>query len=184
MTTIVERWLIWSAPDSGCDCSPASPQAQPLVRAGGRNSQAVARCSACTRMITLAVVNKPAGLSVQGEVRTRLALGLTPTSIRGDVGDDQPLWRPQHVHRLDTPTSGLLVCAKTGQALRELSASFAARRVHKRYRALLYGRLVEPDGTTTTPLSGQAARTECASSAVSRRSRRRLRLPADRAALK
>lgn len=108
----------------------------------------------------LAVVNKPAGLSVQGEVRTRLALGLTPTSIRGDVGDDQPLWRPQHVHRLDTPTSGLLVCAKTGQALRELSASFAARRVHKRYRALLHGRLVEPDGTTTTPLSGQAARTE------------------------
>jgi 23S rRNA-/tRNA-specific pseudouridylate synthase len=108
----------------------------------------------------LAVVYKPPGLSVQGEVRTRLALGLMPTRIRGHEGNDQPLWRPQHVHRLDAPTCGLLVCAKTGHALRSLSASFAARHVHKRYRALLSGHLAVSRGTITEPLSGQPARTD------------------------
>ena len=82
----------------------------------------------------IAVVQKPAGLSVQGDVRERLVASLTPTRAR----HDEPLWRPQHVHRLDTPTSGLLLVAKTGVALRTLSASFAARRVHKTYRALVW----------------------------------------------
>ena len=53
----------------------------------------------------LAIIFKPAGVSVQGDVRAALANGLQPTRHRDERS--MPLWRPQHVHRLDAPTSGL-----------------------------------------------------------------------------
>jgi len=37
------------------------------------------------------------------------------------------LRRPQHVHRLDAPTGGLLVVAKTQEALTTLCVAFAER---------------------------------------------------------
>ena len=37
------------------------------------------------------------------------------------------LRRPQHVHRLDAPTGGLLVVAKTHEALAKLCVAFAER---------------------------------------------------------
>ena len=104
----------------------------------------------------LAVVYKPPGLSVQGDVRSRIAVGLQPSQ----AFDREPLWRPQHVHRLDSPTSGLLVVAKTGQALRTLSASFADRHVHKTYHAVVVGSFGVERGSITLPLSGQDARTD------------------------
>ena len=106
----------------------------------------------------LAVVYKPPGLSVQSDVRARITTSLTPTLATSD----EPLWRPQHVHRLDRPTSGLVLVAKTGRALRALSASFAARQVHKQYRAVVAGALDHgaSSGAITRPLSGKAACTE------------------------
>ena len=106
----------------------------------------------------LAVIYKPPGLSVQGDVRTRIVTSLTPTYRVLD----EPLWRPQHVHRIDTPTSGLVVVAKTGRALRTLSTAFATRTVHKRYRAVVAGDVSRgaTHGSITWPLSGQQARTD------------------------
>ena len=43
------------------------------------------------------------------------------------------------VHRLDQATSGLLVMARGPEAQRTLSAAFAARQVHKRYEAVVWG---------------------------------------------
>ncbi len=48
------------------------------------------------------------------------------------------------VHRLDQPTSGLIVLARSAEVQRQLSADFAARRVHKRYEALVHGHLKLP----------------------------------------
>lgn len=45
------------------------------------------------------------------------------------------------VHRLDMATSGLMLMARGAQAQSLLSRSFAARQVHKRYQALVQGRL-------------------------------------------
>ncbi len=45
------------------------------------------------------------------------------------------------VHRLDMATSGLMVLARGLDAQRKLSASFADRRVHKRYTAVVHGLL-------------------------------------------
>lgn len=52
------------------------------------------------------------------------------------------------VHRLDMDTSGLLVMAKSATIQKALQAEFAARRVKKRYIALL-------DGTHSLPKSGE-----------------------------
>ncbi|MBI3432634.1 MAG: RluA family pseudouridine synthase [Hydrogenophilales bacterium] len=48
------------------------------------------------------------------------------------------------VHRLDMATSGLMVMARGPAAQRALSKAFAAREVHKRYIAVVAGRLDAP----------------------------------------
>ena len=50
------------------------------------------------------------------------------------------------VHRLDMATSGLCVLARGPQVQRRLSMAFAAREVHKRYVAVVHGRLQSADG--------------------------------------
>jgi tRNA pseudouridine32 synthase/23S rRNA pseudouridine746 synthase len=48
------------------------------------------------------------------------------------------------VHRLDMATSGLMLFARGVAMQRELSKAFAARAVHKRYIAVVAGRLAAP----------------------------------------
>ena len=87
----------------------------------------------------LLVVNKPAGLlCVPG---------------RGPDKQDclstraQALWSDALiVHRLDQPTSGLVLMARGLPMQRALSRIFAERRVHKRYQAVVAG-LPQPDDT-------------------------------------
>ena len=75
------------------------------------------------------------------------------TLINGLLGLGVPLapaggtLRPGVVHRLDRDTSGVLVVAKTDRAHRALSQAFAERRVHKRYRTLVWGRPDPREGT-------------------------------------
>ena len=91
----------------------------------------------------MAIVNKPAGVVVYraeggrgggaragGQGRDTLLSALSHVLIPSNytsssVDDDQivPLRRPQPVHRLDRPTSGLMVIAKTKAARRNLSCS-------------------------------------------------------------
>lgn len=88
---------------------------------------------------TLLVLDKPAGLlSVPG---------------RGEDKQDCLSRRAQHhypdaliVHRLDMATSGLLVMARGVAAQRSLNDAFAARRVYKRYEAVVDGAINATDG--------------------------------------
>jgi 23S rRNA pseudouridine1911/1915/1917 synthase len=84
------------------------------------------------------VLNKPAGLACHGgpeDSRPSLVNGLLfhfqKLSTIGGVG------RPGIVHRLDKPTTGLMVVAKTDRAHIALSAQFQKRVVEKRYYAWL-----------------------------------------------
>ncbi|MEG0822012.1 MAG: pseudouridine synthase [Burkholderiaceae bacterium] len=85
----------------------------------------------------LLVVNKPSGLlSVPG---------------RGPDKQDCLIARVQRhypdaliVHRLDMATSGLLLLARGAPMQRRLSMDFEARRVGKRYVAVIHGRLTPP----------------------------------------
>jgi 23S rRNA pseudouridine1911/1915/1917 synthase len=91
----------------------------------------------------LAVVNKPAGMTVHAgsgnEERNRgtlvNALLHRFSALSGVSGE----LRPGIVHRLDKQTSGLIVVAKTDEAHRKLAAQFAGRQVKKKYIALVHG---------------------------------------------
>jgi 23S rRNA pseudouridine1911/1915/1917 synthase len=92
----------------------------------------------------LLVLDKPAGLVVHpapGHWNDTLlnALVARGTSLSSLAGG-----RPGIVHRLDKDTSGLLVVAKTDEAHRFLARALAARRVERRYAALVWGHLAGP----------------------------------------
>jgi tRNA pseudouridine32 synthase/23S rRNA pseudouridine746 synthase len=57
------------------------------------------------------------------------------------------------VHRLDMATSGLLVMARGPHAQRQLSLAFAQRRTHKRYEAVVWGRLDAHDANAKASIS-------------------------------
>lgn len=93
----------------------------------------------------LLIVDKPAGLlAVPG---------------RGEHLQDCLIARVQQryadalvVHRLDMATSGLMVFARGAQAQRTLSLAFSHRQVHKRYVAVVTGRLLQAAGRIELPL--------------------------------
>ncbi|MFC2152618.1 RluA family pseudouridine synthase [Bacteroidota bacterium] len=57
--------------------------------------------------------------------------------------------RPGLVHRIDKNTSGLLVLAKTEQALNKLAKQFFDKTTERRYYALVWGTFEEKEGTIT-----------------------------------
>ncbi len=57
--------------------------------------------------------------------------------------------RPGLVHRIDKNTSGLLVIAKTEQALNKLAKQFFDKTSERRYIALVWGTFNEKEGTIT-----------------------------------
>lgn len=93
----------------------------------------------------IAVVDKPSGmLSVPGR----------RTDVSAEIILSQQLGRSvKMVHRLDMDTSGLLVAALDDGVFRELQDLFAARRVVKRYRAVVEGDVVCREGEISLPLS-------------------------------
>jgi 23S rRNA pseudouridine1911/1915/1917 synthase len=106
----------------------------------------------------LLVVDKPAGLVVHpgaGQHSGTLVHGLLARypEIRG-VGQPD---RPGIVHRLDKGTSGLLLVARSQPAYEALVAMLAARRVERRYRALVWGAVDSPTGMVDAPV-GRSAR--------------------------
>lgn len=107
----------------------------------------------------LAVVNKPAGIAVYSETRnggetgsTKIKTGnrrtvhfalpfaLTPPK-KGTAGGI--LRRPGIVHRIDKPTSGLLLVAKTKAAMENLYEQFRNRDIQKIYTAIVNGDVME-----------------------------------------
>jgi len=107
----------------------------------------------------LVAVNKPAGLVVHagaGHRRGTLVNALLHRYRRlSSIG--APL-RPGIVHRLDKPTSGVLVVARTDEAHRALVAQFQRREVEKRYLALAHGRLAHASGAIRLPVSRDRVR--------------------------
>jgi 23S rRNA pseudouridine1911/1915/1917 synthase len=104
------------------------------------------------------VVDKPAGLVVHpgaGHRSGTLVHGLLARFPElATVGDPR---RPGIVHRLDRGTSGLLVVARSPRAHASLTAQLAARRVERRYVALVRGHMPAPAGVIDAPI-GRSAR--------------------------
>jgi len=80
------------------------------------------------------VINKPAGLAVQGGTNTgRHVDGLLDT-LRFDMGE-----RPRLVHRLDKDTSGVLLIARTVAAAAFFTRAFREKTTRKIYWAAVVG---------------------------------------------
>lgn len=85
----------------------------------------------------LAVVYKPPGMVVSGNKWMTVANALPFNLTRSKAVDG--LARPQPVHRLDYPTSGLLLVGKTASALMTLGELFKTRSMQKTYYAIAIG---------------------------------------------
>ena len=94
---------------------------------------------------TCLVVVKPAGLlSVPGRgTHLQDCLSARVQAIHADA---------LVVHRLDMATSGLMLFARGAAAQRSLSQAFAQREVHKRYVAIVHGRVDPAEGEIDLPL--------------------------------
>ncbi|GAB4442184.1 MAG: hypothetical protein OHK0011_24580 [Turneriella sp.] len=95
----------------------------------------------------LAIVHKPVGMTVHPGSGTG-----NDTMVHALLGQFDKLSphheRPGIVHRLDRETEGLMVIAKTEQARYRLSESFAERRIHKKYSALVWGAVTLPESVS------------------------------------
>lgn len=96
---------------------------------------------------TLLVVNKPAGMVVHpghGNYSGTLinALVYHFENLPNNSSD-----RPGLVHRIDKDTSGLLVIAKTEEAMAHLSKQFFDKTSEREYVALVWGNVEEDEGT-------------------------------------
>lgn len=96
----------------------------------------------------LIVVDKAAGMVVHPAPGNWTGTLVNALKGRGQaLAEGAAAERAGLVHRLDKDTSGLMVVAKTDQALRVLSKAIAERRVTRRYAAMCWGHL--PDDTLT-----------------------------------
>ncbi|PVW13788.1 RluA family pseudouridine synthase [Marixanthomonas spongiae] len=105
----------------------------------------------------LAIINKPCGILVSGNKKKTIANALVHNLTKSGATD--ALLRPKPVHRLDFPTSGLLLIAKTHATVMALNKLFEDRKVKKTYHAVTYGKM-PLSGTITTKVNGKDAFTE------------------------
>lgn len=101
----------------------------------------------------LVVINKPPGLVVHpapGHYTGTLVNALLYWFP--DIMDINRDLRPGIVHRLDKDTSGVMVVAKTETTLTDLAAQFKERTIKKRYLALVYGAMAQPQGNIDLPI--------------------------------
>lgn len=93
------------------------------------------------------VLNKPAGLAVQGGSKTTRHIDGMLDALKFELDE-----KPHLVHRLDKETSGILVIARTVQSASFLSQLFKTKEVHKTYWALVEGVPHHKKGKIEAPL--------------------------------
>lgn len=99
---------------------------------------------------TVIVVNKPANMVVHpgyGNYTGTLVNALIYHFDKLPSKSDDYYGRPGLVHRLDKHTTGLMVIAKTEDALTKLAKQFYDRTAERRYQALVWGDVLEDEGT-------------------------------------
>lgn len=88
----------------------------------------------------LAVINKPAGLLVSGNTFKSVTNAL-PQNLR--VSNEKDAVSPKPVHRLDYPTTGLLLVGKTSKTIVCLNRMFENKEINKKYLAVTIGAMPE-----------------------------------------
>lgn len=94
------------------------------------------------------ILNKPAGLAVQGGSGTKKHIDGMLEALKGNRAD-----KPRLVHRLDKDTSGVLVLARSQKAAQALTAAFRTKAVRKAYWAVVVGVPERAEGRIDLPLA-------------------------------
>ena len=89
-----------------------------------------------------AVINKPAGISVQSGTKSRKNL----IDILRDTREFTES-QPYTVHRIDKETSGVLIVAKNRKFAQLFTSLFRIRKIHKTYLGIVLGELNVKKGT-------------------------------------
>ncbi len=82
----------------------------------------------------LLLINKPAGLAVQGGTKIAYSIDDLSECLRFESSE-----RPKLVHRIDKDTSGILVLARKASVAAKLSEMFRIKQMKKFYLAILQG---------------------------------------------
>jgi 23S rRNA pseudouridine1911/1915/1917 synthase len=96
---------------------------------------------------TVLVVNKPAGMVVHPGHGNYSGTLLNALANHTKDLPENTSGRPGLVHRIDKDTSGLLVIAKTSEAMTHLAAQFYDKTSEREYVALVWGNIEEDEGT-------------------------------------
>lgn len=99
---------------------------------------------------SLIAINKPSGLLVH---RTSIAAGETVFALQL-LRDQIGAW-VSPVHRLDRPTSGVLLFSKNKELDAILKTAFEEREVNKRYLAICRGTPIQKEGIIDYPLTSE-----------------------------
>jgi 23S rRNA pseudouridine955/2504/2580 synthase len=129
---------------------PPLPDAPPRVQDGlSERDRAFARGLVLYEDGEVLVLNKPAGLAVQGGTKTLHHID----RLLSAWGEGTA--RPRLVHRLDRDTSGVLILGKSPAAAARLAGAFARRRTQKTYWAIVVGTPKPAEGLIDLPLAKQ-----------------------------
>lgn len=101
----------------------------------------------------LAVIHKPSGYPTSGNYFKTIENAL-PFNLKATPEKDA-LAYPQPVHRLDNPTSGILLVSKTRLARTQLSLLFERQEIQKSYLAIVEGALKPGKGEVNLAIDGK-----------------------------
>lgn len=98
------------------------------------------------------VINKPAGVLThsKGAFNPEATVATFMEKYWQGPRDDE---RTGIVHRLDRGTSGVIICAKTPEALKYLQGQFNQRKTHKTYQAIVASGLEPPEALIDMPIA-------------------------------
>lgn len=101
----------------------------------------------------LAAIHKPAGVLVSGNTFKTIHNALDQNLQRSQQTDATP---PQPIHRLDYPTTGILLVGKTSSSIRALNKMFENKEIEKMYYAVTIGEM-DSEGAITSTIDGKSS---------------------------
>lgn len=104
----------------------------------------------------LAIIYKPAGILVSGNKFVTIANALSQNLKKSNLSDTV---KPQPIHRLDYPTSGLLLIGKTSSSIIALGKLFENKEIQKIYFAITINQMYQA-GIINLPIDTKSASTE------------------------
>lgn len=105
----------------------------------------------------LLIANKPGGIAVNGNRFKTVENALAEANQNNQQPDALP--RPVAVHRIDVPTNGLVMLAKTKTAQIKLGKAFQKNKIKKEYIAVVHGQ-PPAKGRIDEPIDGKEALTD------------------------